>query len=331
MNILGVESSCDETAAAVVSGARRPALVSSVVSSQVAIHAPFGGVVPELASRSHIRFITEVMAEALKKARLKPENIDRVAATAGPGLMGSLLVGLTAARTFAWLFRKPFVPVNHTEAHIMAAFLEKPALKLPLLALVASGGHTELIYMKRHGSYRILGRTRDDAAGEAYDKVAKLLKLGYPGGPALERLARRSRSPVRLPVARMKDGSLDFSFSGLKTAVAQSTVTDRAALAAGFQQAVIAALIGRAREALALTRARTLVLAGGVAANLGLRNAFGELGRQVRVSLVVPRIGLCTDNAAMIACAAWFNPSARRGMRVPADSGWQAGRAIGAG
>jgi N6-L-threonylcarbamoyladenine synthase len=331
MNILGVESSCDETAAAVVSGTRRPALVSSVVASQIAIHAPFGGVVPELASRSHIRFITGVMAEALKKARLKPEKIDRVAATAGPGLMGSLLVGLTAARAFAWLLRKPFVPVNHTEAHIMAAFLERPALRPPLLALVASGGHTELIYMKKHGSYRILGRTRDDAAGEAYDKVAKLLNLGYPGGPALERLARRSKNPVRLPVARMKDGSLDFSFSGLKTAVAQSVIGDKANMAAGFQQAVIAALTGRTREALALTGARTLVLAGGVAANSALRAAFGELARETRVDLVIPRIGLCTDNAAMIACAAWFNPSVLRGLGAPANSGWQAGAALRAG
>jgi N6-L-threonylcarbamoyladenine synthase len=329
MNILAVESSCDETAAAVVSGTRHPVLRSSVVATQTAEHRPFGGVVPEIASRSHIRFITEVIAEALKKAGLKPDEVGLVAATAGPGLPGSLLVGLTAAKTFAWLFRKPFLPVNHTVAHIYAAFLKKPSLQPPLLALVASGGHTELILMKRHGSFSILGRTRDDAAGEAYDKVAKLLRLGYPGGPAVERAAARSRRSVRLPVARMKDGSLDFSFSGLKTAVAQAVEGrhGRTALAAGFQDAVIAALTRRTREALATTRARTLVLGGGVAANSALRAAFARLSRETRTALVIPQAGLCTDNAGMVACAAWYmRPYRRSGLDTPSDPGWQAGK-----
>ncbi len=331
MHILGIETSCDETAAAVVSTSpsalRRPRLRSSVVASQMALHRPFGGVVPEIASRSHIRFITEVIGQALAKARLPLKRIDVVAATAGPGLPGSLLVGLTAAKALSYLLHKPFLAVNHIEAHIYAAFLEKPSLKPPLLALVVSGGHTELIAMQRHGQFRILGRTRDDAAGEAYDKVAKLMKLGYPGGPRLERLARRARRAVKLPVARMKDGSLDFSFSGLKTAVALAQVNDRAALAAGFQQAVIAALVHRTRAALAANHAKTLVLAGGVAANLALRRSFERLAKDVRVSLVVPPASLCTDNAAMIACAGWYQ--ARRGHRsrlsTPARADWAAG------
>ena len=333
MKVLGVESSCDETAAAVVAdGPRGPRLLSSIVASQMAIHRPYGGVVPELASRSHIRFITEVIDRALKRARLPLDRIDAVAATAGPGLPGSLLVGLTAGKALAWLTGRPFIAVNHTEAHVYSAFLADPSLKPPLLALVASGGHTELIHMPRIGSFRILGRTRDDAAGEAYDKVGKLLHLGYPGGPAIERLARGAKAEVRLPVARMKDGSLDFSFSGLKTAVRLAAPrakgrAQRAALAAGFQRAVLEALAGRAREALRATRVRTLVLAGGVAANGALRERLGALADECRVRLVVPPVDLCTDNAAMIAVAGWFLAKRRRfsPLSTPADSGWEAG------
>ncbi len=338
MNILGIESSCDETAAAVVSGgraARAPRLLSSVVSSQVSLHRPFGGVVPEVASRSHIRFITEVMEKALADARLSPARLSAVAATAGPGLPGSLLVGLTAGKALAHLLGRPFVAVNHTEAHILAAFLEDPGLRPPLLALVASGGHTELIVMRRQGEFRTIGRTRDDAAGEAYDKVAKLLGLGYPGGPAIERVARRARGSVRLPVARMKDASLDFSFSGLKTAVANALPhsSDRAALAAGFQQAVLKALSARTREALAATGAKTLVLAGGVAANSALREAFTRLARDERIRLVVPKMSLCTDNAAMVACAGWFRLRAggRSALSSPSHPGWNAGERLPAG
>ena len=334
--ILGIESSCDETAAAVVTdGPRGPRLLSSVVASQMAVHRPYGGVVPELASRSHIRFITEVIEGAIKRSRVSLGRIDAVAATAGPGLPGSLLVGLTAGKAMAFLLAKPFIAGNHTEAHIYSAFLGEPGLRPPLLALVASGGHTELIAMPKIGVFRILGRTRDDAAGEAYDKVGKLLGLGYPGGPGVERLARGARTATRLPVAHMKDGSLDFSFSGLKTAVrlavpATKGRAARAALAAGFERAVEEALAGRARDALRSTKARTLVLAGGVAANGALRDRLRAMTAELGVRLVVPAPALCTDNAAMIAAAGWFLAKRRRfsPLDTPADSGWEAGGAV---
>jgi len=334
MYILGIESSCDETAAAVVLARKgaSPKLISSAVSSQVAVHRPYGGIVPELASRSHIRFITEVIAKALRDARLSPNNVDAVAATAGPGLPGSLLVGLTAGKAFAWLMHKPFVAVNHTEAHISAAFLQDPRLRPPLLALVASGGHTELILMKKHGSFEILGRTRDDAAGEAYDKVARLLKIPYPGGPGVEKMAGKSQTTFRLPIAKMKNGSLDFSFSGLKTAVAMSLTktSDRGAIARGFQTAVIGALVMQTREAIHSTGAKKLILAGGVAANSALRQAFAQLATSEKIRLVIPQMTLCTDNAAMIACAGWFR--LMRGHRTPlsasSDPSWTAGTVL---
>jgi N6-L-threonylcarbamoyladenine synthase len=271
-----------------------------------------------------------VIAQALAESRVPASRITAVAATSGPGLPGSLLVGLAAGKALAYLLNKPFIAINHIEAHIYAAFLENPSLKPPLLALVVSGGHTELIHMKRHGSFTILGRTRDDAAGEAFDKVAKLMGLGYPGGPRIERLARRGNSrrrSFRLPVARMKDGSLDFSFSGLKTAVALAPKNDRAALAYGFQEAVIEALDRRSRTAIARTRARTFVLAGGVAANGALRNRLRRVADDCGVGFAVPPVRLCTDNGAMIACAGWFK-ARRKGhsdLTTPARAGWQAG------
>lgn len=335
MIILGIESSCDETAAAVVTSGRKdhnPRILSSIVASQMAVHRPYGGVVPELASRSHIRFITDVVDHALAKARTPLARIDAIAATAGPGLAGSLLVGLTAGKALAFMQKKPFLAINHIEAHVYAAFLEHPRLAPPLLALVASGGHTELIAVPRHGVFHILGRTRDDAAGEAYDKVAKLLGLGFPGGPRLEKFARRATTLERLPVARMKDGSLNFSFSGLKTAVANLAggSRDRAGLAAGFQRAVVEALIGQTRAAIAKARPRTIVLAGGVAANTAVRTAFTALAKESGITLAIPSMGLCTDNAAMIACAGWFR--ARAGRRDPltvsALADWDAGQPL---
>jgi N6-L-threonylcarbamoyladenine synthase len=333
--VLGIETSCDDTAAAVAVDGRggRPALRSNVVASQMAQHRPYGGVVPEIASRSHVRFVTEVVAEALRRARISLRRVDAVAATAGPGLPGSLLVGLTAAKSLAYLLRRPLIAVNHIEAHVLSGYLADPPATAPLLALVASGGHTELIAMPRIGTFRILGRTRDDAAGEAYDKAAKLLGLEYPGGPALERAARQARRRVSLPIARIKDGALDFSFSGLKTAVARAVArgdADRAALAAGFQEAVITALEDRTRRALRETRSRTLVLAGGVAANGALRARFAAMARELGVTFVVPPPALCTDNAGMVAAAGWF--AARRHrfapLDTPADAGWTAGTPV---
>ncbi len=330
---MGIETSCDETAAAVVVSdpARpgRPRLVSSIVASQMAMHRPFGGIVPEIASRAHIRFVTDVMGRALEAARLAAADLDVVAATAGPGLPGSLLVGLSAGKALAYLFRRPFVAVNHIEAHIYSAFLAEPDLEPPLLALVVSGGHTDLISMPRHGTFKIHGRTRDDAAGEAFDKVAKMMSLGYPGGPALERIAGKAKRAVKLPVARMKDGSLDFSFSGLKTAVANALprARSRGEVARGFQQAVLAALSARTVELLGRERLPVLVLAGGVAANRALRRHFALLTGKLRVRLVVPEFSLCTDNAAMVACAGWFlaRSGARSRLSAPAVSSWGAG------
>jgi N6-L-threonylcarbamoyladenine synthase len=305
--ILGIETSCDETAVAVVRGGTD--VLSSVVSSQVDLHAQYGGVVPEIASRAHNELIIPVTARAMVEAGVDGGRIDAVAATVGPGLIGALLVGVSAAKALALTWDVPFVAVNHLEAHLYAAFLEDPDLTFPLVVLLVSGGHTLLVCMEDQGRYRLLGQTVDDAAGEAFDKVARFLGLGYPGGPAIDREAM-SGDPeaIRFPRAMM-DGGLDFSFSGLKTAVVNhvranpdvSTVD----VAASFQAAVVDVLVTKARQAAREAGATALAIGGGVAANSLLREEF--LGACATDGLhgFLPSRSMCTDNAAMIAAAGW--------------------------
>ena len=341
--LLGIESSCDETAAAVL--AEGPRVVSSVVASQLDTHAKYGGVVPELASREHLRAIVPVVAEAMEKASARYSDLAAIAVTEGPGLVGSLLVGLTFAKSLALAHRLPLIAVNHLEGHIHAVVMEARAdgfeIELPAVALVASGGHTHLFTVEPEYRYTLLGRTRDDAAGEAYDKVAKLLGFGYPGGPVIDKLAPHG-NPAAFPFtfAKMKGNTLDFSFSGMKTAVlrwfeARDLSADLAArrallkhtprpsveewlsvtpretldLLASFQHAVVRELIRRAREAVDTTAARALIISGGVASNRGLRAAATE--RALGCPVFFPTPALSTDNAAMIAAAA-FPKLARR-------------------
>jgi N6-L-threonylcarbamoyladenine synthase len=332
--ILGIESSCDETAAAVVENGKR--ILSSVVASQLETHAKFGGVVPELAAREHLRAVTPVVRQALSEAELSLEQLAAIAVTAGPGLAGALLVGITYAKGLAMGTELPLIAVNHVEGHIHSVLLEHPQVEFPALALVVSGGHTHLFEVREIGAYRLLGKTRDDAAGEAYDKVAKLLGYGYPGGPIVDRLAAYGdERAVRFPLAKMKGNELDFSFSGLKTAVLRWTeqhdlqaevarrrlmrnasvaewlaATPQATLdvLASFQYTVIEELLRHAASAAAGIGAGSVLVAGGVACNSGLRaRAAQERDRE----FFFPTAAMATDNAAMIAAAGF--PKYRRG------------------
>jgi len=305
--ILGIETSCDETAAAVVIDGTQVA--SSVVSSQVDLHARFGGVVPELASRAHIELLNPVVAEALVEAGCDG-RVDAVAATVGPGLVGALLVGVSAAKAFALAWGVPFVGVNHLEAHLYAAFLEEPDLEPPLVLLLVSGGHTLLIAMDGHLRYRLLGGTIDDAAGEAFDKVARLLGLGYPGGPAIDALAMEG-DPRAIAFPRaMRDEGYDFSFSGIKTSVLtyvrKHPDVNIADVAASFQEAVVDVLVTKARRAVREVGATGLCLAGGVAANSSLRERVLDACIADGLRAFVPSRSMCTDNAAMVAATAWW-------------------------
>ncbi len=354
MRILGIETSCDETAAAVVENGR--VVLSSVVASQLDTHAIYGGVVPELASREHLRAIVPVVREALQRSQTAWAGLAAIAATEGPGLVGSLLVGLTYAKSLCFASGLPLIGVNHIEGHIHAVWLESPEIELPAVALVASGGHTHLFEVSAGFRYRLLGKTRDDAAGEAFDKVAKRLGFGYPGGPVIDLLAPRGDpEAVRFPHARMKGNPLDFSFSGLKTAVVRwieqrdmtgeiaarralvsgnirpaladwLAVTPRATLdlLASFQRTVIEELLRRASQAAAGIGARSLIVSGGVASNSGLRSA----ARRTIVDCPVyfPSPALSTDNAAMIAAAAF--PKCRRGEFAGFDLRAKAGLAL---
>lgn len=313
MRVLGIESSCDETAAAVVDGDGR--VYSDVVASQIATHAPFGGVVPELASRAHLENVWHVVSQALGEAG-GLDTVDAVAVTQGPGLVGALLVGISVGKALAWSRALPLVGVDHLVAHLFAPFLQRseeptPVPELPFVALLASGGHTALYEVHAHDRVTMLGQTRDDAAGEAFDKGAKILGLGYPGGPVVDRLAARG-DPGRsdLPRPMLRKGSLEFSFSGLKTAIARHVevhgVPEGQALAdlcAAYQGAIVEVLAHKALDACKLTGIPRLVLAGGVAANRGLRARTARLGAQRGVSVFVPPIASCTDNAAMVAYA----------------------------
>ena len=309
MNILGIESSCDETAAAVLAVGRR--ILSSIVASQDPVHAPYGGVVPELASRRHLEMIVPVVEEALTQAGVKLDDLDGIAVTQGPGLVGSLLVGCSLAKALAWVRGLPLVGVNHLEGHIFAAFLEPAAPEYPFLALVVSGGHTALYHAPAPLRYELLGQTRDDAAGEAFDKVAKLLGLGYPGGPIIERTARAGDPlAIAFPIAQMTDQTPDFSFSGIKTSVSyfvrRAAPLSAAAVAdvsASFQATVVKMLVRKTVKAAARRGVRRIVLTGGVAANEALRSALAAEAAGCGIGLHVPSPRLCTDNAAMIAAA----------------------------
>ena len=305
--VLGIETSCDETAAALVMGGYD--VISSAVSSQVDLHAQFGGVVPEIASRAHLDLLNPMIARAVVEAGVSEERINAVACTVGPGLVGALLVGVSAAKALALTWDVPFIGVNHMEAHLYAAFLEDPTLEFPLVVLLVSGGHTMLIEMRSHGEYRLLGQTIDDAAGEAFDKVARFLGLGYPGGPAVDREALHGDpEAIKFPRAMLNEG-LDFSFSGLKTSVINHVrkhpAVSAADVAASFQAAVVDVLVTKARRAAEQVGARGLVLGGGVAANSLLRERFLTVCTDGGIHGFLPSRELCTDNAAMIAAAGW--------------------------
>jgi N6-L-threonylcarbamoyladenine synthase len=335
MRILAIETSCDETAAAVVEDGRR--ILSNVVSTQAALHAAYGGVVPEVAARHHLENICPVIEKAMSDAGMTYAQLDAVAVTQGPGLVGALLVGVQVAKGIAFVHGKPLVPVHHIAGHLEAPALALGAdVPLPALALVVSGGHTSLFEMAARGDYRLLGRTRDDAAGEAFDKVAKLLGLGYPGGPVIDRLAEGANDHAHeFTIARIKDGRPDFSFSGVKTAVLYhvrregiAPVADLAAvpeeirdLVASFQRAVVTALLRKLKQTAQVRRPRSLILTGGVAANRRLRRDAARVAEELGLPLFVPPIALSTDNAAMIGAAGQvaFDQGRRAGGDLDAD------------
>ncbi|WP_225434148.1 tRNA (adenosine(37)-N6)-threonylcarbamoyltransferase complex transferase subunit TsaD [Peribacillus tepidiphilus] len=327
--ILGIETSCDETAVAVVKNGRE--ILSNVVASQIESHKRFGGVVPEIASRHHVEQITIVLEEALKQAGISYDDIDAIAVTEGPGLVGALLIGVNAAKAISFAHGIPLVGVHHIAGHIYANRL-LTELKFPLISLVVSGGHTELVYMEEHGSFKVLGETKDDAAGEAYDKVARTLDLPYPGGPHIDRLAHEGEPTIPLPRAWLEEGSYDFSFSGLKSAVINTMHNavqrgeniNPADLAASFQESVVDVLVTKTVQAAQEYDVKQVLLAGGVAANKGLRTrleaAFQPLSH---IELVIPPLKLCTDNAAMIAAAGsiLFEKGKRSDLKMNANPG----------
>ncbi|MCJ7508270.1 MAG: tRNA (adenosine(37)-N6)-threonylcarbamoyltransferase complex transferase subunit TsaD [candidate division Zixibacteria bacterium] len=318
MLILGIETSCDETSAAITKNGR---ILSNVIYSQL-IHTRYGGVVPEIASRQHIKTIIPIVQEALNQARTPLEMIEGIAVTYGPGLVGCLLVGISWSKALAYSLKIPLIGINHIEAHIFANFLEHPKLMPPFVCLVVSGGHTLLVNVKKKGGYQIMGQTRDDAAGEAFDKVAKLLEIGYPGGPLIDKISKKGkRDFVRFPRAYLEKDSLDFSFSGPKTAVAiylsrlskDKIDKNKKHIAASFQEAVVDVLIEKGIKALSVANTKKLVLAGGVARNSRLREKLEAKAKDLKFDLYYPSYELCTDNAAMVAACGEFYLS--KGMR----------------
>lgn len=311
MIILGIESSCDETSVAIVEDGKK--VYSNVIYTQIEIHKQYGGVVPEVASRHHIEKITFVIGKALKEANMTYEDIDKIAVTAEPGLIGSLMVGINAAKTIGLVYHKPVIMVNHIHGHIYANYLESD-FSFPLLALVVSGGHTELVLMKNHYQFEVLGETLDDAVGEAYDKVARVVEVGYPGGPILDKMAAQGEATYQLPRIKLSNDSYDFSFSGLKSAVInlhhkamqKGETLNYNNLAASFQQAVVDVLVYKTKKAALEYNVKQVIIAGGVAANKGLRNRMKEEMDNLGIKLTVPAFKYCTDNAAMIAVAGYF-------------------------
>ncbi len=334
MLVLGIETSCDETAAAIVRDGRE--IVSSVIASQIETHKRFGGVVPELASREHLDKIVPIVEEAFAQAGMQPQEIDGIAVTVGPGLVGSLLVGVSYAKAMAFALGKPLVGVNHIEGHVYSVAFGNSPVEYPALALIVSGGHSNLFFVPKPGKYKVLARTRDDAAGEAFDKVAKMMGLGYPGGPIIEKLARDGNpKAVKFSTPRMGDGSADFSFSGLKTAVTKhvretglqpvrngeepsAAVKD---LAASFQSVVVRSLVGTTERLAREYPAKTLIVAGGVACNGALREASRAAAERLGIPAYFPSPHLSTDNAAMIAAAGTVKLQAgeRAGFDLNAD------------
>lgn len=308
--ILAIESSCDETSVSIIKNGREE--IATVVLSQMDIHALYGGVVPEIASRMHIENITLVIEEALSKAHMRMKDIDAIAVTYGPGLIGSLLVGVQAAKTLAYIYKKPLIPVHHIAGHIYANNLVKP-LEFPLIALVVSGGHTDLIYMKEDYSFERIGGTLDDAVGEAYDKVARVIGLSYPGGPIVDEYAHEGQDTYDLPLPK-DDNSYDFSFSGLKSAVINVVHNEKQKgnqvipqnMATSFQNRVVEILTKKTMKAVKEYHVRDLIIAGGVSANKGLRKRMEELCKQEQIHLTVPAMKYCTDNAAMIGAAGYY-------------------------
>jgi N6-L-threonylcarbamoyladenine synthase len=310
--ILAVETSCDETAVAIVRNGRE--ILSNVVASQIEVHKQFGGVVPEVASRHHVENITLVFEEAIKQAGIQVENLDAVAVTKGPGLIGALLVGINAAKAFAYAHNLPIIGVHHISGHIYANHIVKP-LEFPLMALVVSGGHTELVYMKDHYEFEVIGQTLDDAVGEAYDKVARVVNLPYPGGPQIDRLAQEGEETYSLPRVMLNQDNFNFSFSGLKSAVInlvhnakqRGETIEPANLATSFQESVVDILVGKTIKAIEAYPVKQLLVAGGVAANSGLRNRLTETMKQFpTIDLIIPPLKYCTDNAAMIGVSGTF-------------------------
>lgn len=313
MKILAFETSCDETSCAVIEDGRK--ILSNIISTQVPIHKKFGGVVPEIASRHHIEDVLPVAIEALTEASCDWKDIDAVAVTEGPGLVGALLVGVAAAKAAAWALDKPLIGVNHMEGHIFANFLQNPDLEPPFLALVVSGGHTMLVVVRDYNTFELLGETRDDAVGEAFDKIARIMGYPYPGGPHIDRLAKQGNShAIPFPTPLHKEHSFDFSFSGLKSAVInylhtkemkKETVSNED-VAASFQYTVVNTLVTKAMEAMEKTKLTTIVLAGGVAANSGLREELKKECNKRNFRMSYPDSILCTDNGAMIGCRAYY-------------------------
>lgn len=311
--ILSIESSCDETAASIVENGRN--VLSNIISSQIEVHKQFGGVVPEVASRKHIENINDVVAESLEKANITHEEIDAIAVTYGPGLVGALLVGINFAKGLSYAWQKPLIGVNHIEGHICANYIENKELEPPFICLVASGGHTHLVYVKGYGEYEIMGKTRDDAAGEAYDKIARAIGLGYPGGPLIDKVAKvGNKEAIKFPRVIIDENTLDFSFSGLKSAVLnyihnseqkneKIVVED---VAASFQEAVVEVLVSKTMKAARMKNCRIVALAGGVASNSRLREAMQEECLKHNYKFTKPSPIFCTDNGAMIGSAAYY-------------------------
>ncbi len=304
---LGIESSCDETSVAIVKNGRE--VLTNIINTQIEIHKQFGGVVPEIASRKHIDNISNVTKQALKEANMSFEDIDVVACTYGPGLVGALLVGVGYAKALSFALNKPLIGVNHIEGHISANYITFPKLEPPFLCLVISGGHTHLIYIEDYTKFKILGKTRDDAIGEAYDKVARVIGLEYPGGPKIDKLAKEGQASIKLPETYFDN--LDFSFSGIKTAVLnlnhKEPNINKADLCASFEKATTNMLINNTTKAIKEMNVNKVALAGGVSANSYIRERFKILGKELGIDIYYPELKLCTDNAAMIASAGYYN------------------------